>query len=313
VTNRFDRDTSIALAAPAEAGEPDAKDAVYEGCIDPGWFVHESPNGGYVAALVLRALQAAVDDDERAPRSLTLHYTAPPRQGPMRVETHIERSGRSLTTVTARMVQEGRLLVVATGAFSRPRQGTLERNETRMPRAEDPGRCPALASQIPIHDRYEHRWAIGNAPWGRGRQALCGGWIRLREPRRVDTLLAAAYTDAFPPALFSILAPDTDVGPVPTIDLTIHFREDLPLVEAAEDAYTLAVFRTRLVRDGFLEEDGELWSPDGRLLAQSRQFAIASVAPPGLPPRPGRHKPLESDRLSRNAVVRWLERLRRRD
>jgi len=35
-----------------------------------------------------------------------------------------------------------------------------------------------------------------------------------------------------------------------------------------------ARFGTRLVHDGFWEEDGELWSADGRLLAHSRQLAL---------------------------------------
>ena len=32
--------------------------------------------------------------------------------------------------------------------------------------------------------------------------------------------------------------------------------------------------RYRLSRDGFIEEDGEIWSRDGRLIAQSRQLAL---------------------------------------
>jgi acyl-CoA thioesterase len=40
------------------------------------------------------------------------------------------------------------------------------------------------------------------------------------------------------------------------------------------DDYVLAVFRSRYASEGFVEEDGEIWSPDGQLLAQSRQLAV---------------------------------------
>ena len=60
----------------------------------------------------------------------------------------------------------------------------------------------------------------------------------------------------------------------PTVDLTIHFRGPLPQPAAEPGERVLAVFRTRLAREGFLEEDGELWSRDGVLLAHSRQLAL---------------------------------------
>ena len=61
---------------------------------------------------------------------------------------------------------------------------------------------------------------------------------------------------------------------VPTVDLTIHFRVG-PAASGprADDAFVLAAFRTTVAADGFLEEDGEIWAPDGTLLAQSRQLA----------------------------------------
>jgi acyl-CoA thioesterase len=56
----------------------------------------------------------------------------------------------------------------------------------------------------------------------------------------------------------------------PTIDLTIHFRSPLP----AAGPLLLGRFTNSYVRDGFFEEDGRLWSPDGTLVAQSRQLGL---------------------------------------
>jgi acyl-CoA thioesterase len=280
MTTRFDRDTAVAAVDPSVAGP-----GVYEARVDRGWWIVRGPNGGYVAALLLRALAAEVPA-ERAPRSLTVHYTAPPAEGPVLVHTRVERIGRSLSTLSARMVQGDRLLALALGAFSTPRPGPLF-DHARMPEAPPPDACPSFPSGIPMHERYEYRWAVGAPPrtlaqppgWadpfvaGAG-EALCGGWIRLAEPRVADAALVGAYTDAWPPACFS-WAPDREaIGPVPTVDLTIHFRSVLPRPGARADDWCLAVFRSRLAAGGFVEEDGEVWSRDGVLLAQSRQLAV---------------------------------------
>jgi acyl-CoA thioesterase len=64
-----------------------------------------------------------VVDADRAARSITIHYTAPPDEGPVAIETRIERVGRSLTTVSGRMLQGDRVLALALAAFSKPRTG----------------------------------------------------------------------------------------------------------------------------------------------------------------------------------------------
>jgi acyl-CoA thioesterase len=51
----------------------------------------------------------------------------------------------------------------------------------------------------------------------------------------------------------------------------VHLRARVPL----ESDWVLGRFATRTARDGLLEEDCELWSRDGLLLAQSRQLALA--------------------------------------
>jgi acyl-CoA thioesterase len=261
--NRFERDTRV---IPVRNGE-------FEARIDPGWWILAGPNGGYVAAILLRAMEQAVGDPERAARSFTIHFVTPPAEGKAKIETQIERTGRSLTTVTARMWQDGRILCVGVAAFSKAREG-LTFDHTRAPDVPPPEACEPMPAVIEIHQRYEHRWAVDVRPWGGGDEARSGGWIRLAEPRIADAALVAAYTDAFPPAVFSMVQEGAINGPVPTVELTVHFRESLPRAEARPEEFTLALFRSRYARGGFVEEDGEIWSADGVLLAQSRQLAL---------------------------------------
>jgi acyl-CoA thioesterase len=262
---RFDRDTAVEPAGPGR----------FRARVDPGWWVVRGPNGGYVAALVLRALGLAVADPARAPRSLTVHYTAPPAEGPAEIETHIERSGRSLTTVSGRLWQQERLLAVAVAAFSRSREA-VSFQDGSIPEAPPPEACPAMPGRIPIHARYEQRPALGAAPFSGAASAHVGGWIRLAEGRRpTDALLVAAYADAWPPSFFTRFDSDARAGRgIPTVDLTVHFRAALPRHDDRPGDYTLVSFRSRYADQGFVEEDGEIWSRDGRLLAQSRQLAL---------------------------------------
>jgi acyl-CoA thioesterase len=220
----------------------------------------------------------AVADPGRSPRSLTIHYLAPPVEGPVELQTTVERSGRSLTYVSTRMVQDGRLVALAVAAFAVPLTSSVEFQHLKMPEGvPEPDALagpPKLAGpQIPLRDRYETRHAVGGAPFSASPEAVSGGWIRLAEPRPVDHLLMAAFTDAWLPPIFTAVTMEKPIG-VPTIDLTIHFRAPLPPEGMADDGWLFALFRTRTASEGFIEEDGEIWSADGRLLAQSRQLAL---------------------------------------
>jgi acyl-CoA thioesterase len=259
----FDRDTAV---------EP-LGDGRYAAEIHPAWNIVRGPNGGYLAAIVLRGLTAAVGDSERAPRSLTIHYLAAPGPGPVELRTRVERIGGRLTTVSGRLEQDGATVALALGAFSSSWDQALPDTAPEMPDAPGPdGRqpFPRIPGQTPpFSDHFVMTPALGAPPFSGGEEARTGGWLALADPRPVDHVLLATYADAWFPAPFSRL---TAPAAAPTIDLTIHFRTADPAVAAGEPV--LAVFSSRTLRDGFWEEDGEIWSPDGRLLAQSRQLAL---------------------------------------
>jgi acyl-CoA thioesterase len=263
--NRFQRDTAARRLAEGR----------YAARIDRGWWIQRGPNGGYVAAILLRALADAVGDAARAPRSLTVHYTSPPAEGEAEIRTSLERVGRSVTTALARLEQGGKLRALALASFGAPRRGPAFA-QLAMPEVVPPERAqpmPPPRHDIPLRHRYESR-AVFGVPGSRSPEAATGGWIRLREdPGPADAPLLAAYTDAWPPAVFTQLDPMEWAGGVPTLDLTVHFRAPWP-AHLAPDDFVLVAFRSRLARDGFVEEDGEIWSRDGQLLAQSRQLGV---------------------------------------
>lgn len=268
-------DTAVVVVGPGR----------YEAEMHPSWWIVNGPNGGYVAAVMLRAIAAEVADPTRRPRSMTLHYLRAPEAGPVSIEVTIERSGRSVTNLSARMSQDGRLLVIAVGVLATDRPAPVSFDEgPGLPLMPDGSPVPMPESipvievdperHVPMRSHYDLRWVLGDLPFtqptGSGeRAARTGGWLRPAEPEPVDEIVLAAMTDAWMPPIFSRV--DHPLA-VPTIDLTIHFR-GLP---ADPQDFCFVVFDSPLARDGYLVEHGRVLDRHGRLLAESRQLAVVA-------------------------------------
>lgn len=248
----------------------------YRGTMDPGWFGPPGPNGGVIAALILRAMRAEVGDPARLPRSLTLHYLRPPAAGDVEVEVVVERSGRSASTCSARMYQGDRLTTIALCVLSADYEGMAEW-EPDMPDVPAAADVPELGipdGPPPMFERLETRPTFGSPPFSGGPEAVTGGWLRTRDRDRLGPELVALFTDAWWPAPFSRLE---EPSQAPTLELTIHFRAE----PSPEDEHALVRFRSEASIDGLFDEAGEVWGSDGRLLAQSRQLALLRPWQPG--------------------------------
>lgn len=280
---KFDRDTAVWR----EGGS--GPQTVFGAQVAPDWRAGRGPHGGYLAAMLLRALIASVPDAAREPRSLTIHYARAPEPGPVQIVTTLEREGRSLSTLSARMHQDGTLIALVLAAFSVGWSGP-ELSEVTMPAVAppDPSReglklmehGPEFARHIVLQPRIEGRPLSGEE-----RPMLIRGWMGLVEPRPIDALSLAFFSDALIPAPYMRM---TEWNAVPTIDLTVHFRERMRAAPGAAsspegDPHELCLAQTtsELVHDGFFVEDGLIWAADGALLAQSRQLAIVVPFRPG--------------------------------
>lgn len=249
-------------------------DGRYGAFVTPSWSAPVGPNGGYIAAMVIRAMEAEVADPARSLRSLTLHYLRSPqvdRDAEIRVV--VERSGRSVATVTARMLQDEDLCILAIGALSLPFPSAADyaTPPPDVPRFEalTPVELPPQAPEI-AH-RFDIRYALGAPPFSSADEALTGGYIRLHDPVPVDAALLALMIDAWLPAPWCRL---DRVAAAPTLDLTIHFRHPSAAQDMDPTQPFLGRYASRTSQDGLSEEDAELWAPDGTLLAQGRQLAL---------------------------------------
>jgi len=265
--SEFEADTALEAVEGGFAGEITAR-----------WNVGGNPNGGYLMALAARAMLAA---SRRAdPLSVTAHYVTAPVPGPVIVRTETARAGRRYSTVAATVAQDGHQRLRVLGAL-----GELDRMQgpTRLagspPRIPPPEECVPLlqasersGSWVPeVMNRYDLRlapddlWIDSGAPGVVDEAPLTvTGWIRFADGTEPSTLSLLAFSDAFPPTVLNAL----DVGWVPTVELTVHVRG------RPAPGWVLGTFRTRFLVDGLLEEDGELWGEDGRLLALARQLAL---------------------------------------
>ena len=202
----FDRDTAVRLLDAPSGGNGRQPTVAFEANIAPGWRAGRGPHGGYLAAMLLRALTAAVDDPTRSPRSLTVHYASSPEPGPARIEVSIERQGRSLSTLSARLTQEGAMMALAwrpsrfPGRPPKPTRCRCPRWRHPISELRDTPRlfkgAPEFTEQLVMQAR------VGAMPFvGADHPMEIGGWIALPQARAARPALARAVRRRLVPAL----------------------------------------------------------------------------------------------------------------
>jgi acyl-CoA thioesterase len=238
------------------------------------WFFDRGPNGGFVAAMLLHAAMRMAEIVQ-PPCSLAVQLLRPAREGNVVLSAEVLRAGRLLTGVSVRMEQDGRPVAAALVTFAVALGADGAYDDTVFPDAPAPGDLPPVPTRIPglppFVANFDLRFALGHPILTEAPEAMAGIWIRCAVPRSPDTVAVTAFADAWAPLPWIRRASPI---PIATVDLTVLFRDHGWYARARDDDFVLAVSRSRLLRHGLFEEDGELWSPDGVLLAQTRQLGL---------------------------------------
>jgi len=243
----------------------------YRASADPEWGGFGRPQGGYVAAQLLDAMIQEVGDADRSPRTATVHMLRGPQFGSYDIEVALERTGRTMSNLTARLTQDGKLIAVALGLFGHDRPGPRF-DERPMPQVDPPSPQRRTNMELPgftapFADRIVAEHRLGPRPFASPEGPMrLAGWLGFADARPVDGPGLFVLCDALLMPLWVRL--DRPV-PTATIDYTLHFRAPLPRADPSE--MVLAEMSTGLLRDGYFDWDGTVWGQDGTLLCTMRQ------------------------------------------
>jgi acyl-CoA thioesterase len=256
----FDADTAVEAAG----------DGRYSARLSDRWTaLGGTPNGGYMLAVCLRALAAEMPLPD--PLVTSAYFLRPGAVGPAEVRTELVRTGRRTATGQSTLHQDGREIVRLVATF-----GDLDHAAGRTASFGTPPELPPPDATrdilggrampgVSVTEQVEYRaaeppgWAAGS-PTGDPASTF---WMRFRDGREPDPLALAALVDAAAPVVLELGVPGSA-----TLELTVHVRR------RPAPGWLACRNLTRHVIGGYHEEDFEIWDLQGRLVAQSRQFAL---------------------------------------
>ena len=239
--------------------------------LDDSWSIGGKPHGGYLLSTMVAL---ALEDAHPHPLSVSAMYVSSPDAGAATVEVERLRSGRSVASSRVRLAQDGAPRVEALLSAGRltdadPYWSCPSSVPPVLPPLEDCPRAPADrpdGSRVGQLGHVELRIDIASGMWALGQpagQAEIRAWLRRDDGADASVLDLLVFADALPPVTFDLGL----MGWVPTVELTVHVRA-LPA-----PGWIRAVQRARLLQDGWIDEECELWDSAGRLVCQARQLA----------------------------------------
>lgn len=229
------------------------------------------PFGGVTAAVLLHAIESH-PDRLGEPVALTVNFAAPIADGEFEISRRAARTNRTNQHWIVELSQDGQVVTTATAIFG-VRRETWSDTEAVPPVAPLPEEISRSSrDNLPVWiGMYDMRFAEGSFSGGAvqtGSSSTTTLWVRDAKERRVDFPALTAMSDIFFPRVYL----RRGVIPAGTISMTTYFHADSRHLDALGGDYILATARADRFDRGFFDQNAQLWSRDGQLLATTYQI-----------------------------------------
>lgn len=246
---------------------------IFDAEVSGKWTIAGRPNGGYLLALLGRAVSSLTDSGHVVAASA--HYLRSPDPGPVEIEGELLRRGRSISRIRARMSQGGRPCVEALMSTGELDPSATPRWDAGVPDIKHApfddcirlkpvtpyGFTAPVFDQVDLRLDPESSGIASSRPSGRG-QVRC--WLKLLGGESFDPISLLYAVDAFPRTTF-----DTDISClVSTVEMTAYVRA-IPAPGPVR-----IVSRARLIDRQWVDETCDVWDETGRFVAHATQLGV---------------------------------------
>ena len=243
---------------------------------DSRYFVGKTPHGGYLQALMHKALIAVVPHATAI--SASVQYLDRIDADDITLKVEVFKVSRGSSSGLVKAIQNNKVCAVFSGTCSDfEHMKGYSGLETSLPNIYQhsdikeyvemnydkisKGFTPNFIKQLKCLVHPDHAW-WNKRDLNNNSEARCSAFLEL-EGGIPDQFCLSFYTDILPPVVSNKFGP---LGWIPTITLTTHIRQ-LPTTSTL-----FADFKAADIYKGYFEQDCNIWDLNNNLVASGRQL-----------------------------------------
>lgn len=235
------------------------------------WGQGRTVFGGVSAAILYAATKEYVDS-ERMLRSMSTNFVGPLVFGePFQLHVEEIRSGKNVTQMQARAIQNGKNCVVSQFCFGLDRRSKImveNKDQHELPPPSKANFIPQIPKVTPkFLKHFDLSIVKGGVPFLGKKCSSYHGWMRFKNPpQRITDAHIISLIDTWPPTLLQMLKWP---APASTVSWNIEFIH--PHRELKNDDWFAYKAETRQAAGGYGHTEATIWDSHNEVIALSRQ------------------------------------------
>lgn len=241
--------------------------------IDSTWGQGRSIFGGISAALILSHIEQQTGLTDKDLRSVGVQFTgATTAEEPCELSYEIFSEGKSIIQIQGKLKQDGKIKTVLNACFGNTRDSSVSVTADKFTPPKhysDLSAMPFVPNVTPNFIQHLDLSFTSKAlPFTGSKDTLMSGWMALKDaPETFSDSAVLALIDAWPPAVLPMLS-----KPAPASSVTWSVEFVMPRSPLEKDDRLYYQCDVKQADLGYAHTEGQVYHPNGELLALTRQL-----------------------------------------